>query len=500
MFRKLLFLLCLLSPPSLIAAQPETQLKTRQGIVQGQLTEGIYSFKGIPYALPPVGDLRWRAPQPVGPHEGVLAAVEFGPRCLQSSRQGGPMSEDCLLLNVWTAGLDAVKRPVMLWIHGGAFRAGSGDIPGEVLAREGTVVVSINYRLGPLGFFADPALGNAGANFGLQDMTLALQWVRDNIGAFGGDPERVTIFGVSAGGMAVNMLMVSEQAQGLFSGAIAQSGYATWALPRSADAPESEIQTMNMQPAAAAEAISREIIERVDASATTTAARRQLDGKKLVNALRGFQLPIVDGSTLAEEPALLFLRGQQHKVPYMTGGNSFEGSVMMGTLISIDAYAAILGERQARARQLYAADFSHSKQRGFQRMFGDNRYLLSARVLGQSMEAVNTPAWLYYVDFLTRDQRGKAAGTSHGSDGYYLFGGHMNPDPQVQELARQLRHYWVNFATSGNPNGEGLPLWPAYRAETDQWLVFAVDSKAQAGILRDKLDLLESHYRQRTAQ
>lgn len=500
MFRNLLFLLCLLSPTILIAEQPETQLNTSQGVVEGQLSDGIYSFKGIPYARPPLGDLRWRAPQPAQPHEGVLAAMEFGPRCLQSSRQAGAMSEDCLLLNVWTAGLDAAKRPVMLWIHGGAFRAGSGNIPGEVLAREGAVVVSINYRLGPLGFFADPALASQGVNFGLQDMTLALQWIRDNIKAFGGDPERVTIFGVSAGGMAVNMLMVSEQAQGLFSGAIAQSGYATWALPRSAQAPESGVKTMNMQAAEAAETISRKIIERVDAGATTAAAKRQLDGKKLVNALRGFQLPIVDGSTLREEPALLFQRGQQHKVPYMTGGNSFEGSVMMGTLISIDAYAAMLGERQARARQLYASDFSHSEQRGFQRMFGDNRYLLSARVLGQSMEAVNTPAWLYYVDFLAADKRGKSAGTSHGSDGYYLFGGHISPDPEVQELARQLRHYWLNFAASGNPNGEGLPRWPAYRAENDQWLVLGVESQAQAGVLKDKLDLLESHYEARTTQ
>jgi para-nitrobenzyl esterase len=500
MFRHLLFLLCLLSFSSLIAAQPETQLKTSQGVIEGQLTEGIYSFRGIPYARPPLADLRWRAPQPAQPHKGVLAAMEFGPRCLQASRQAGPMSEDCLLVNVWTPALDNAKRPVMLWIHGGAFRAGSGNIPGEVLAREGAVVVSINYRLGPLGFFANPALGQPGANFGLQDMTLALQWVRDNIETFGGDPDRVTIFGVSAGGMAVNMLMVSEQAQGLFAGAIAQSGYATWALPRSAHAPQSGVQTMAMQPAESAEAISREIIDRVDDSATTAAAMRQLDGTKLVSALQGFQLPIVDGSTLREEPALLFLRGQQHNVPYMTGGNSFEGSVMIGTLISIDDYAAMLGERQARARQLYAADFSHSEQRGFQRMFGDNRYLLSARVLGQSMEAVSAPAWLYYVDFLSADKRGKSAGTSHGSDGYYLFGGHTVPDPEVRELARQLRHYWVNFAASGNPNGEGLPQWPAYRAETDQWLVFGVESQAQANILRDKLDLLESHYRQRTAE
>ena len=188
---------------------------TQAGVFQGVLKNGVYAFRGIPYAEAPVGPRRWQPPKPSTQDSGIRGATDFGPVCPQVGTEE-PMQEDCLSLNVWTPGLDDGARPVMVWIHGGGFRAGSGNVPGELFATQGVAFVSINYRLGPLGFFAHPALGGKAANFGLLDMVLALEWVRDNIAAFGGDPGKVTIFGLSAGGMAVSLLLASDAAEGLF--------------------------------------------------------------------------------------------------------------------------------------------------------------------------------------------------------------------------------------------------------------------------------------------
>ena len=204
---------------------------TTHGPYRGVLQNDVWSFKGMSYARAPIGTLRWAPPVAPEKFADPRPAVQFGPACVQPPSESiARVSEDCLSLNVWSP-VDAHQAPVMVWIHGGGFLTGSGQIPGERLAQD-TVIVSINYRLGPLGFFSHAALDNAQANFGLLDMTQALRWVRDNIAAFGDDPDNVTVFGVSAGGMAVNLLMVHEDAQGLFHKAIAQSGYGTWSLPR----------------------------------------------------------------------------------------------------------------------------------------------------------------------------------------------------------------------------------------------------------------------------
>ncbi|MFK7913532.1 MAG: carboxylesterase family protein, partial [Pseudomonadales bacterium] len=239
---------------------------TSDGPVIGIRTDQVRSFKGIPYARPPIDGLRWRAPRRPRPWQEPLDAAAFGPACLQPEnalRGTGSMSEDCLTLNVWTPAERAAPRPVLFWIHGGGFRFGSGQIPGEVFASQGAVVVSINYRMGPLGWMAHPALKSKAANFGLQDMTLALNWVQNNIAAFGGDPNNVTIFGVSAGGMAVNLLMASDAARGLFHKAIAQSGYGTWALPRSRLASQRAPLAMSYGPPESAEAIASALVSRI---------------------------------------------------------------------------------------------------------------------------------------------------------------------------------------------------------------------------------------------
>ena len=473
---------------------------TEQGQVRGTQADWGWTFLGMPYARPPLGDLRWRPPQPAVAHKGVRAASAYGPACPQpqAGRRGlDATSEDCLTLNIWTPGLDDGKRPVMVWIHGGGFRAGSGRIAGETFAARGVVTISFNYRLGPLGFFGHEALDSQEANFGLLDMVLALQWVRANIGQFGGDPGNVTIFGVSAGGMAVSLLMVSPRAEGLFHRAIAQSGYGTWALPRSRHAPKAEVLSMALAPSPSAERIAQGLVAKVADQPAAPGSLRALDATALANAVEGFHLPVVDGASLPEEPGLLFAQGRQHNVPLITGGNSNEGSVMPASGISVAEFAGYHQSGRAAVERLYAEDFRRGREQGVARMFGDNRYLLAARVAGAGMGHVDSPAWLYYLDFVPAERRGEWLGTPHGYDAAILFAGAQAEDPAERALASRMQGFWVQFARAGDPNGEGEPAWPPYDRGTDQWMVFSGQDRSETGVIADKLDFLESHYRRR---
>jgi len=474
---------------------------TSDGVVEGLEERGIAVFRGIPYAQPPVGPLRWQPPRPASAYPEPLQAHTYGPRCMQRTSGDRPpaVSEDCLTLNVWSKQLQPAKQPVMVWIHGGGFRSGSGEIPGEVMARHGVVVVSFNYRLGPIGFFAHPALGASAASFGLLDMIAALEWVQGNIHQFGGDPDNVTIFGVSAGGMAVNMLMVSPLADGLFHKAIAQSGYATWALPRSKNAAALPTLGMDLQPMPSAEQLSERVAAVVDPTAITEAQLRALDGSALMYALSGFQLPIVDGVGLVGEPAVLARQGKQHDVPLIMGGSSFEGTVQPASGITLDDFRRFHEHDWITARQLYAEDFGVSEEFGLKKMFGDNRYVLAARTMVRSMSKRDRSAWAYYVDFVPTSRAEEWPGTPHGVDGYYLWRGEAAGDPQMAALSRRLQGYWSNFARSGNPNGPSLLGWPAYQASRDQWLVFDDEDQVRAGVIAAKLDYLEAHFMQRTS-
>ena len=307
------------------------------GSVVGESQDDLAVYRGIPFAQAPVGELRWTPPRPLPVSDQQLNTADYGARCWQAPRaqDSAPMSEDCLFLNVWAPDSETSEAlPVMVWVHGGGFRAGHGEVSGEAIARHGVVVVSFNYRLGPLGFFAHAKSETPVANLAVLDMAAALGWVRDNIAAFGGDPDQVTIFGVSAGAMAVEMLMVAPQARGLFHGAIAQSGYATWPLPRTPNVSGTIPRGIDLGPAADAQAITKSVLDAgggMDTADLTLAQLRELSAEALVNAYEGFQLPIVDGVTLLEEPGLMFLSGQQAPVPFLTGGNSHEGTVMPGS-------------------------------------------------------------------------------------------------------------------------------------------------------------------------
>ncbi len=458
---------------------------TSSGELHGVRESGRMVFKGIPYAMPPTGRYRWHAPRAV--KSGLIAATDYGAPCVQP--QIVHSSEDCLFLNVWTNGLDDQARPVMVWIHGGGFRAGSGNIDGHAFADRDVVVVSLNYRLGPLGFFAHPELDGT-ANFGLLDMIAALEWVQSNVAAFGGDADNVTIFGVSAGGQAVNLLMASPLARGLFHRAIAQSGYGTWPLPRRKGAQGRWLKGWGGRPVPKAEEVSRDITRLFSPQNDRLVALRNLDAAKLAGALSGFQLPIVDGISLPDEPAVVFMAGNQAPVPYMTGGNSWEGSIA--------AYAGAspeLAEEFSYARKqveaLYAKD---PPERMWHRVFGDMRYVLSAHFLGQTMEGAGGVAWTYFVDFVPAAYSEQWPGTPHGAETQFLFSGEDAADPVLQALATRMQDYWVSFARSGDPNGDGRRQWPATQAGAPAWLVFSDQDSVQAAPLGAKLSFLTEHY------
>ena len=266
------------------------------------------------------------------------------------------------------------------------------------------------------------------------DMTLALEWVRDNIRAFGGNPHNVTIFGVSAGGMAVDLLMTHQPARGLFDRAIAQSGYATWALPRTENAPTPAPRSMGLEAAADAHAIAEALVSKLTERKQNKRTLAKLEAQALVDAVEGFHLPIVDGTTLPEEPAVLFARGEQADVPLMTGGNSFEGSVMPASGFTEAAYRALLGEDFAGLKTAYADDFAKSESLGMQRMFGDNRYLLASRRLAAAMQHKSSKSYLYYIDLAASQRQTEWPGTPHGYDAYLLFWGHEDDNPDIRKL------------------------------------------------------------------
>lgn len=484
---QVLFVLCTVLVAGIAYSEPVVETTT--GRIIGAQEEGRNVFKGIPYAAPPAGELRWQPPQP--PQIEPVSATEFGPSCTQS--QVPNSREDCLYLNVWTDDLNG-GRPVMVWVHGGGFRAGSGNIDGHALAQEGVVVVSFNYRLGALGFFAHEEIAGA-ANFGLLDMVAALEWVAANIDKFGGNPDNVTIFGVSAGGQAVNLLMASPAARGLFHRAIAQSGYGTWPLPRVKGLSSRWLKDWNGQPVADAREVSHALASAVSPK-TDLESLRAVSGADWVAALEGFQLPIVDGISLPDEPAVVFMSGRQAPVPYMTGGNSYEGSVLGGSGVDLEDVRNDLTYAKEAVLELYAEDVAVAEDQAWQRLFGDMRYVLSASVMSEAMTTVRQPTWLYFTDFVPQAFEGEWLGTPHAAETMFLFAGHKSEDPQVRALGARMRGYWTHFARVGRPTPEASD-WPAATPSQPIWLILDEQDRLDRAPLGAKLTLLTGHYMRR---
>lgn len=491
---RLVFLLSLLMMPTAQAA-----------LTLEKTTEGIAYLKGIPYAQPPVEALRWMPPIDVtfSPDEGHGGA-ELGPACPGATRPDEPQDqvtdEDCLTLNVWTPDPQG-KLPVMVWIHGGAFRWGSGDVPGELLAAEGVVVVSLNYRLGPLGFFVHKELDKTPANFALLDMISALRWVHRHIDAFGGDRDRVTVFGVSAGGMAVNMLMTSPVAGGLFDRAIAQSGYATWPINRhNVDvAPHRQWSDAAVVEATASVAA---VLETAAVTDQTLAALRTVPAESLVSALQGFQLPIVDGISLPREPGACFLDTDCpiNGRAYMTGANSAEGAVMPATGISMAQFRADFPGDTDSVAAVYAADYTQSRDRGWLRFFGDLRYLTSAVITAQGTHARGLPTFTYWVDtslpMAVPGTEPLLSGMPHGVDAALLWG-QLDALPGMVASGATMRKAWADFAHGENNQ---LGDWSAWRDGGHWWQQLGDPGGDVSDEIADRLELVERLYLRRVAR
>ena len=478
------------------APADELHVQTQSGPIRGDYTNvlgEVRAFLGIPFAAPPVGDLRWQPPQPYAPWSEVRDATAFGMSCLQPDtllgQTEGEFSEDCLYLNVWTpAAVAAEDLPVMVWIHGGGFASGSGSqsaTNGTALAREGVVVVGINYRLGPFGFLAHPGLSaeneqGVSGNYGLLDQIAALQWVRDNISAFGGDPDNVTIFGVSAGGLSVCSLLTSPLAEGLFHRAIVESGAAAGMMaPLRSDDPD--VRSM--------EDIGRIVAERFDIEgegAEAVAALRAVDAETLLAraepsiGLFGGGLkfwPCVDGVVLPAEPAAALAAGDVPDVPVLLGTTTDEATIFVSRLVRPMrpmAYRLLLrtvfGGRTDDVVEAFPIVAPEDAPLQIGRIVTHACFTAPTRRVARALAEHNaSDVYLYQFSRVCALAERQGLGAFHGAEVPYVFGtkriilGFTDLDIALSETVRQA---WVRFARDGDPNGEGLPDWPAYDAES----------------------------------
>jgi len=439
------------------------------GMVSGAATStpDVRAFKGIPFAAPPVGDQRWRAPKPAAHWEGVHKADDFGPVCMQAGNQ--KMSEDCLYLNVWTGAKSAgEKRPVMVWIYGGGYNNGSGSQPmydGEAFAKKGGIVVTINYRLGVFGFFSHPELTKesdrrGAANFGVMDSIAALQWVQKNIAAFGGDPKRVTIMGESAGAGLVANLMTVPQAKGLFERAIGESS--AWSTARLA-----HLDTL-------AEAEEAGVKYADELGAKSLAELRAKPADVILKGGRGVG-PIVDGWLIPEDPGKVFAAGKQIEVPVLTGSNrdeSFGGNPRSAQEF-IEQARKRFGDLADEFLKLYPASSDEQARESAFYSGRDEMAFVMRNWAHLASRQGKTKSFVYYFTEqppVLPNARGPFAPGPHGSATHvseilYVFN-HLDNSrtwtDQDRQVADEMSSYWVNFAANGDPNGKGLAKWPVY--------------------------------------
>jgi para-nitrobenzyl esterase len=496
-----------------IAAPAHIQIEVQGGMVQGAVHEGVLSFKGIPFAAPPVGPLRWRPPQPVSGWSGVRSAVSYGPDCMQVPFPGdaaplrGALSEDCLYVNVWRPAQQASHAlPVMVWIYGGGFVNG-GTSPavydGSAFARDGIVLVSFNYRLGNFGFFAHPALsaeqrGEPLGNYGLMDQIAALEWVQRNIGAFGGDPRNVTVFGESAGGMSVHVLLTSPLARDLFQRAVIESGGGRPDLLR-------------MRPlsgaANAAEPTGLALAKRfgIEGKGAQALARlRAVPAAELVSGLNMATMgadptyvggPILDGKLCLGAATDLYASGHGARVPVMIGANSMDIGFLQAK--TLEELYAQFGPDAAEARRVYApAEGADVRAVAFE-AGGDQRMIEPARAVARLLSARGQPVYEYRFSYVAESLRGTLKGAPHASEIPFVFdtvAAHYGKAlaPADERAARIIHRYWVSFARGGRPEARGEPPWPAYHKESDLIMDFT-DRGPMAGPdpWKMRLDLAE---------
>ncbi len=470
--------------------QDQTIVETKSGKLQGLREDGLCVFKGIPYAAAPVGPLRWMAPQPVKPWPGTRPAVTFGPIAPQDARGTAipgrkpstePQAEDCLLLNVWTPAADGARRAVLVWIHGGAFVNGSGSSPvrpGKTLPlRGGVVMVTINYRLGALGFL--PLKHLAGSNIpatgneALLDQVQALQWVHDNIAAFGGDPNNVTVFGESAGAMSIGALMAMPQSRGLFQKAILQSGASTFRpLDHAIKVAEKYLGILGLK------AGDVEQLRALDAQRLID-AQRQLAMAGAPPGVRGANLePVLDGEVLKEVPLDAFEHGSAKDITVLAGSNLEEGKLfaMIGpSLLDMDE-AAMNRRLQRLLPEHYIPDLITKYRAALAKrelpvtpyeiyvaIQGDQQFRMPNVRLNGFQEKLGKPSYGYVFDWKSA---APGFGACHALDVGFVFGNLTDEfegrSPAAQKLAGDMQDAWIAFAKTGDPNCPGLGPWPRY--------------------------------------
>jgi len=494
------------------------QVTMAQGALSGTTDKNISVFKNIPFAAPPVGDLRWRAPQPAPGWTGTRDASAFGAVCPQAPRPPGsrprvklPDGEDCLSLNVWSPNVAPAKKlPVMVWIYGGGFREGGSAAPlydGTELAQHGVIVVSFNYRLGWFGFLDFPALAaehpdEPHGNYGLMDQIAALQWVQKNIAAFGGDPSNVTIFGESAGGMSVNDLMVSPPARGLFSKAISESGLGLIDTPT-----EAQAQTMAANFARRMGAGDTNGAEQLKAlRARSTAAIVKTEPKDD----SGGTGPMVDGTVLPDQVGKLFAQGKIAKVPYMAGSNSDEATLMEYIGMTKESLLAPLGNRVDAVHKIYDADGALDDDTFVRQFFGDALFASGAQGFVHYAAKAGDPGYVYNFRYIADALRGRSQGVGHGGELIYVWGLYgFSKDPvegylasyatdKDKSIAALMQTYWTNFAKTGDPNGADLPQWPQSTDAAPQTLVVDDSTKAISNFRKNTLAIIYMGWNART--
>ena len=462
------------------------KIKTEQGTIAGKTINGgkVRAFLGLPYAAPPVGDLRWKAPQPAASWQGERDATKYGAHCAQGRvfddmvfQDAGP-SEDCLFLNVYTPAnaKESSKLPVMFWIHGGGYSGGGSSEPrhnGDFLPLKGVVLVTINYRLGVFGFLVTDELakenGGSAGNYGLMDMVAALQWVKTNIAAFGGDPNNVTIFGESAGSFAVSTLMASPMANGLFHKAIGESGAAF------SSATSLGGESVGQRAATDGKWVASLGVKDL-AELRALPTDKVLEGAK-TKGPTGFA-PDVDGKFLTAPVPETYALGQQAHIPLLAGWNSDEGSFMAMRPISTKTWQG-MAQGQFRARavdflKLYPGDSDDQARRSAIDFGSDQFIALSTwKWLEAHRNTGNSPVYRYHFELAALPSKYHPGTFAfHSDDIEYVFGTlDTRPDetvrPEDRQLSEAMMTYWTNFAKTGDPNGPGVPKWPKYDKTTN---------------------------------
>jgi para-nitrobenzyl esterase len=492
------------------------QVRTVNGVLEGVISpdDKVRTFKGIPYAAPPVGPLRWKAPQPAPSWTGVRRAVDYGPRAMQGRifddmvfHDDGP-SEDCLYLNLWMPENhpEAKLLPVMVWIHGGGFVAGSSSEPRQDagnLSKKGVLVVSLNYRLGVFGFFAHPDLTeesghNASGNYGLLDQVAALKWIKENIATFGGDPDNVTIFGESAGSLSVSALMASPLAKGLFHRAIGESGaFFGTTLPTRSRA----------QAEAAGAKFAKSALR-----TTSLEALRAMPAEKILKAAlkqpwESFG-PDIDGYFLPTNCLSIYAAGEQSHVPLLAGWNQDEGSSR--SYFTHDAPTVKNYVKRAKVRfgtnsetflKLYPAATDAEAKRAAQDFAGDRFIAYSTwKWLEMQLNTGESPVFRYEFDealpLPANAKHGTEPTAPHASEIEFvfqvLFSKHLPWRPEDREVSELMASYWTNFAKRGDPNSPGLPPWPAYNSQDSYPVMhFGPSSGSAPDRQRDRYEFLD---------